>query len=100
MNEVKAEFMALAELEPQLLDLLADIKQACRDHRRQKYLCANEMWYGYRAYEGMGFKGRMCKLVGCERDGPGAALKTMHAYDVAYDYLYSQLPNCRGHEGW
>jgi hypothetical protein len=35
----------------------------------------------------------MCRLVGFEADNP--VLRTMGAYDAAYDKLYGALPDCR-----
>lgn len=74
--------------EPRLANLYADVC-AVRDVGGNSF-CANAAWYGYRGY---GFKERMFNLVGFYAANPD--LRTMEAYDLAYDKLYRALPNCR-----
>jgi hypothetical protein len=81
----------LVELEPRLAELLAEIRRVKDDKRRSEF-CANGAWYG--TYDTEGFKPRFASLVGFEAKGP-AELKTMAAYDLAYEKLYQALPNCR-----
>jgi hypothetical protein len=48
--------------------------------------CANDIWYDE-------IKPVLVKLVGWSARNP--ALRTTEAYDVAYQYLYNLLPDCR-----
>lgn len=63
----------------------------CIRRPRQGFFCANEHWYGEH-----GYRNQMCDWVGWGCRNP--VLRTSQAYDVAYEYLYQLLPNCR-HEG-
>ena len=125
MKADKKAFMALAALEPKLLALAADIEAARRASRGKTRVCANTLWYGNAFNDGFkdrlcSLVGRVrglrpkpasrgeridpeqhCRsLADILRDpdrlpkGP-PALTTCEAYDVAYDYLYSLLPDCR-----
>jgi hypothetical protein len=89
----RAQFDALARIEPQLLFLAREINQVRATDRRERpeRFCANRVWYGdcYRS----GFKDRLRHLVGWHAEIP--ELRTMEAYDQAYGYLYERLPNCR-----
>lgn len=51
------------------------------------------VWYGFGGY--LGIKLRLTNLVGWERpvaDG----LNSMEAFNVCYDFIYDELPECRG----
>jgi len=110
------EFDLLVAVEPGLADLEAVARNA---HGK----CANAVWYGRikprllslvgwergvdlqpTAYPGIGpWRSVSLSEIGegiqtFESKGP-AVLRTMRAYDVAYDFLYSLLPDC-DHEGW
>ena len=50
--------------------------------------CANDVWYRPGS-----FKSRLVRLAGWWAEKP--ELRTSEAYDVAYDELYQQLPDCR-----
>jgi hypothetical protein len=80
----------LVVIEPALAELLAEIK-AVSSHEN---FCANLVWYGYGGRPG--FKKRMSLLVGYYARKP--ELRTMDAYDVAYETCYDLLPDCR-HDG-
>jgi hypothetical protein len=80
---------AMVELEPMLGELLREVK-AIRAPEGERF-CANEVWYGYNGHPGI--KPRLCELVGWDAKHP--ALRTIQAYDLAYDYLYDRLPDCR-----
>jgi hypothetical protein len=82
----------LVAAEPRLAALLAEAR-SIRDDRRHPTFCANAVWYGYRGY-GHGLKARLEQLVGWDRKGH-QLLGTEAAYDLAYDTIYSALPNCR-----
>jgi hypothetical protein len=81
----------LKRVEPRLEVLEREIK-AVVDKDGTPYFCANEIWYGYEDPK-QGFKERLCRLVGWEAHNP--RLRTTGAYDLAYDYLYGLLPDCR-----
>lgn len=83
----------LIALEPRLEQLERDIRYHASQHRVDRY-CANRHWYGYL---GLGFKDRLCVLVGWE--ARGMTLRSSEAYDVAYDHLYALLPDCRHERG-
>jgi hypothetical protein len=115
-----AEFLALAESEPKLLTLLADIEIAREDSKRKSHACANALWFGTSINQ-YSFKDRLCELIGWERGEktklqkgkprfrkvstawlmkepkplPPGPLYSTKSYDIAYDYLYSRLPDCR-----
>ena len=61
--------------------------------------CANSAWYGYDA-PCNGIKHRMSKLVGYGRPAGSVRevdklLQSHEAYDIAYETIYEQLPDCR-----
>jgi hypothetical protein len=85
-------FAALAELEPRLLELLAEAR--AHHGSRDPDFCANAFWYGYPGHR-PGLKGRLCRLVGCTAE-KGGDLRTPAAYDVAYHTIYWALPDCCG----
>lgn len=95
----KMTFADLVKREPRLAELEAEIKLHARRNRRTRNYCANHHWYGYDdvAPPGKrGFRGKVYMLAGW-----GAALpelRSVEAYDMAYDYLYALLPDCR-HDG-
>jgi hypothetical protein len=76
----------IVSIEPRLSELLREV-QAVKDPGG-KYFCANDHWYPLG-----GFKSRLSRLVGWHAENP--ALRTCEAYDIAYDFLYELLPNCR-----
>jgi hypothetical protein len=78
----------LIELEPRLEQIERDVRYHAEHHRTGPY-CANRFWYGY---DGLGFKDRLCAVVGWGSDGQ--RLRSSEAYDLAYDHLYALLPNC------
>jgi hypothetical protein len=85
----KEPFMRLCRIEPQLLVLLKDVEKARRGARDQDVVCANALWYGPN-----GFRRRVIELAGFQAQAN--ELRTIKAYDTAYEYLYSRLPDCRG----
>jgi len=54
--------------------------------------CANEVWYG--SGDDGGVRKRVSNLVGWDRK-PDPILGSDEAYDVAYESLYEELPDCR-----
>ena len=86
------KWQKLVELEPRLAVLAAGAA-AVRDDGRPEGFCANAEWYGR-------FKPRLLALVGYEAPvGARPLLRTEFAYDVAYEYVYDLLPNCRHASG-
>jgi hypothetical protein len=85
-------FEELCEMEPRLQLLLAAAE--AHHKNREPVFCANAVWYGYPGFR-PGIKDRLCKLAGwlAERAGD---LNSPEAYDLAYQTLYSALPDCRG----
>ena len=75
----------LVKLEPRLKDLF---KEAKAISGADEHFCANDIWYDY-------FKPQVSALVGNYREDPPEELQTTHAYDVAYQTIYNQLPYCR-----
>jgi hypothetical protein len=91
----------LVRVEPRLEQLRQEAAAVQYDSLTKPYFCANEVWYGYgphepREGEPRGFKGRLTRLVGFKAT-PTAdpVLRTMVAYDLAYDVVYHELPDCR-----
>lgn len=93
-------FADLCELEPRLAALARTIKAVAATLARTRVWCANGVWYGYGRHP-HGFKDRLCLLVGWDRrsvhpdPASNARLRSEEAYSVAYDALYSILPDCR-----
>jgi hypothetical protein len=86
-------FDALALYEPRLLDLYREII-GIQDDGEASWFCANAVWYGHEGWPGI--KPRLMCLVGWEAEKWGVArLRTTEAYDLAYDTLYTLLPDCR-----
>ena len=91
--DLSEDFRALVRKELGLLSLYRD---ACRiraayDRKRHRYVCANEIWYGYGIHSGL--KPRLLMLVGWNARKP--ELRDSRAYDIAYDEIYRVLPHCR-----
>lgn len=91
---MKITWEEIVKIEPRL-ERLADearaYKQATR--RKRKNVCANDRWYGYGEWRGKGLRPMLVQLVGwCS---PHPELRTCEAYDVAYQHIYSLLPDCR-----
>jgi hypothetical protein len=76
-------FKQLVKIEPRLEGL--DAKAAQIDGSDPDF-CANRVWYG-------SLKPALLKLVGWEASHP--LLKSEVAYDVAYEHIYSRLPDCK-----
>jgi hypothetical protein len=85
-------FPELCEMEPRLLDLLAEAHSHHNNH--DEVFCANAVWYGYPGYK-PGIRARMCRLVGIFAEKAGD-LRPPEAYDLAYQTIYKALPDCRG----
>lgn len=90
----------LVELEPRLLKLLEDAKNADTGSA----FCTSAAWYGAHGFDG--FKPRLEKLVGWYREGvleteEQEFLYSNRAYDAAYVVILNALPPCRkcsGHQ--
>jgi hypothetical protein len=76
------------ETEPRLAALEKEIRSVRRTPG--KPFCANAVWYGYGGRPS--FKEKVTRLVGWEAKNPKVA--TRQAYDAAYHYCYSLLPDC------
>lgn len=72
----------------QLEEAIRLVRPGARRWRKTKTseFCANWVWYSY-------FKPQLVRLVGWSAAKP--EIRTEEAYDVAYDYLYSLLPDCK-----
>ena len=75
----------IIRIEPNLGRLYKEAK-AIRDDKTQPSFCANRIWYEE-------FKPRLLWLVGWECRKK--ELRSMEAYDIAYDKIYKALPYCR-----
>jgi hypothetical protein len=93
-TKINPSWQELVAIEPRLELLLKRAKQH-KDDRRRRYFCANEVWYGYGPYYGLGLKGVLVRLVGFNAGQRHPRLITPEAYDVAYDTVYDALPYCR-----
>ena len=83
----------LVEREPALGQLEREVR-ALRRQPRPANFCANEVWYGFGRWRGMGFRERVVGLVGWCARSADPDLRTSAAYDVAYRRLYESLPDC------
>lgn len=84
-------FQRLSKREPRLMDLLQATLKLDETPRPR---CGNALWYGYNGHPGI--KPKLRKLVGFEMTTRDAVLSTMHAYDVAYQFLVDLVPGCDG----
>ncbi len=101
MTTAVLTFEKLAELEPLLRVIEADVKAAAAELRRKRTRCANGCWYGY-GKDARGFKEWMSTLVGAYRHGRRGEtperrelLSSSATYDTVYQHLYELLPDCR-----
>lgn len=76
---------------PEIREMDMKIKEVA-DSGNQSF-CANEIWYGFGAWKGNGFKKRLSNTVGFLARDP--ELRSSEVYDVVYRKLYDQLPHCR-----
>jgi len=89
-----ARWNDLVKLEPRLLFLAEEALAYKEMSRGQEYVCANDRWYGYGKWRDRGLRASIIGLVGWFSAGP-TELRTMDAYDVAYQHVYHLLPDCR-----
>jgi hypothetical protein len=89
----KMTWNELIKLEPRLLALAKEAAAYKKNAQGKEYVCANDRWYGNGQWRDKGIKERLVLLVGWLAERP--ELKTMEAYDVAYEYIYNLLPTCR-----
>lgn len=85
----------LIALEPRLAALYRKAA-AIKDNGEAEEFCANSHWYGY--FGEPGLKPHLLALVGFERlrrPDDAKILYSSAAYDVAYQHIYSALPDCR-----
>jgi hypothetical protein len=82
----------LIKIEPRLKQLYSEV-QAIKDDHTTRAFCANDVWYGYNGNPG--FKEPMSRLVGFNAASTDPRIRTMKAYNTAYDKLYQALPDCR-----
>lgn len=90
--QISKRFKAIARIEPALIELERKVRDHAKANAGAEAYCANENWYGPR-----NFRAAVVRLVGWEATNP--MLRNPNAYDVAYDYLYSLLPDCRHDDG-
>lgn len=84
-KEVKEKrWSVIAEIEP-LLEWLREQARAITDEDGDQF-CANTAWYNK-------LKPQLVELVGFEASKK--QLRSMDAYDLAYDVVYDELPSCR-----
>jgi hypothetical protein len=89
----RAAFVQLANIEPQLSELLAEAKRIRKAASGKLTACANWPWYREH-----GLRSRLINLVGWEAANPG--IRDCESYDVAYHHIYHHLPNCRNCFCW
>lgn len=86
------EFMELCDIEPELVVLAEKVRRHCKKAKPGKRFCFNEIWYGVGKYKNQGLKDELVKLVGWT--AKSEELRTCKAYDIAYEYLYKNTPDC------
>jgi hypothetical protein len=92
-------FAELAAAEPELARLLDRAKAFRRSRRRVSDDDIMDEWYGPRQWErNPGLRGQVVRLVGSMRKDGDPILRTVGAYDVAYDTIFDAL-NGRGRHG-
>ena len=82
----------LCAIEPRLTRLLEEAR-AMKDERESVSFCANRVFYAKGS-----FNEQLSKLVGF--DAEILELRSIEAYDAAYDAVYRLLPNCRNCACW
>lgn len=80
----------LKALEPRLREVEADIRVCIEDSKLDPNYCANEVWYRV-----PGPRERLIELVGWVSKSKHPEVRTQEAYDVAYNYFYNLLPDCK-----
>lgn len=80
----------IVEIEPRLRQAKMEISAIKRESK--KPFCANAIWYGY-GDPRFSYKERVNRYTGWYAEKP--ELRSMEAYDLAYDHLYRLLPDCR-----
>jgi hypothetical protein len=94
MKPTRAQFLALAKIEPRLLALLDRVEILRIQARRAVRVCANRAWYSYgQASQKDSLRWWVIRLAGWQAENP--RLRSEEAYDVAYGYLYNRLPHCK-----
>lgn len=88
-----ATFDDLVVIEPALQWLLDDAIDFKEQNNRKRNVCANNRWYGYGRWKGLGIKHRLECLVGFESQKE--VLRNTYCYDLAYSHIYHSLPNCK-----
>ncbi len=91
-THTESRFAELCKLDPKLTELAAEATRARANPGAP--FCANSVWFGYDGYRGI--KRRLVQLVGWMRHDEKPELKTIDAYNVAYDAIYGLLPECEG----
>lgn len=86
----------LAELEPRLRALEAEVRAFADGYAKRRVRCANAVMLGFGSFDGRGIKDRLQRLVGWYRPDRHPVLSSALAYDLAGDRLYRLLPDCRG----
>ena len=89
-----AAWSSLVTAEPRLLGVWQQVLRLReqQEQERNPRFCANKHWYGYGV---SGLKPQLEGLVGWERPSNDRFLTSMHAYDVALDWLFNALPFCQ-----
>ncbi len=80
----------LIRLGPRLAALRAEVERVTAWNGQR--FCANEHWYGYNGQPGI--KRDLIRLVGFRAESTDPVIRSMAAYDVAYQTLYALLPDC------
>lgn len=81
-------FNKLAELEPALLEVQADVETVARKGRSARLFCANASWNR--------FHRRLDMLVGPLSRHPSPLVRAPGAFDTCFLALFHLLPRCRG----
>jgi|SRR5215208_1693002 len=81
----------IKHIEPRLAEAERLIR-CVHDPHWQAGFCANDIWYGYPDTR-FSFRARVGAYAGWFAERP--ELRSPEAYDIAYDYLYALLPDCR-----
>lgn len=95
VRKKRATFEDLVVIEPCLQWLADDARAFKASHGRKRYRCANARWYGFHDWQGLGLRSRLIQIVGWETKRP-PSMRSEYVYSLAYDHIYSLLPNCRG----
>ena len=91
------KFEKLCKLDPAIAELkskIEDLRKSVEGMSESDSFCAIRAWYAVNE-AGEGFKSKLLRLAGHQRKSGPSELQTSEAYDVVYQNLFAEMPECR-----